>query len=192
MNTTRLSQRYSALTPAARFSLMLAASARGDEVEHARLVAAAPWVAIRVPDTFRWEIAFREVLDLQRMERLELAALTFQAWQIAADTEGDLAARMVGAARVFGYLLRVGREGWERLCAMVMIRADAVEALLPGGKILRMAEELDGTDGLTADEVVASFARSAGEVTPQVKTAESVAADLTAMFEARLAWWEGI
>jgi hypothetical protein len=56
-------------------------------------------------------MAFREVLDRHRMERLELAALTFQVWQIAADTEGDLAARMVGAAQVFGYLPQLTREG---------------------------------------------------------------------------------
>ncbi len=73
-----------------------------------------------------------------------------------------LATRMVGAARVFGYLLRVTREGWESFCAKVRTPVDAIEALLPGSEIHRKAKNLDGTDGFTTEDVAAFFVRLAG------------------------------
>ena len=52
MNTNGLAKHYGALSAPERFSLMLGAAFRGDEVEHARLLDTAPRVAFRVPHTF--------------------------------------------------------------------------------------------------------------------------------------------
>src|SRR5262249_13778894 len=76
-NTNKLARRYPALSPAERLSLLVAAAARGDDGEHARLMAAAPRVAWRVPHTFARTFALLVVSALHRMESLELAALLF-------------------------------------------------------------------------------------------------------------------
>jgi len=48
----RLARHYPSLKPDERLALMLAASARGDDVEHERLTAAAPRVAFTTLHTF--------------------------------------------------------------------------------------------------------------------------------------------
>lgn len=55
-----------------------------------------------------------------------------------------------------------------------------IEALLLGGEILRMVEELDRTDGFSADEVAAYFVQFAGRTAAKVKTADSAGAKLIA------------
>jgi hypothetical protein len=74
----RLARHYPSLRPDERLALMLAA-ARGDDVEHERLIAAAPRVSFTTLHTFPRAVAFRELLDHVRAEGLALAARYFQA-----------------------------------------------------------------------------------------------------------------
>jgi hypothetical protein len=50
MNTKCLAKLYDHLTPRERLPLILAASARGDDVEGERLARSAPRMALRLPD----------------------------------------------------------------------------------------------------------------------------------------------
>jgi hypothetical protein len=72
MTTNRLAKNYSALTPAERLTLLIAASARGDDLEHPSLIGAAPRVFYSVPHTFGRATGFCEVTEQDHMELLAL------------------------------------------------------------------------------------------------------------------------
>ena len=191
MTAATLTRHYPGLAPDERLALMLAAAARGDDLEHERLTAAAPRVSFTTLDTFPRAIAFRELLDRHRSERLELAARYFQARRLDAETTGRTSARLTTLARVYGYLLRVYRDGWAGSCDRAMPPDGGLEPALIGGDVLRAAEEEADGDAVTADEVVAA-GRAAGVAPPRtVRTADPVADELAQAFAARLAWWEG-
>jgi hypothetical protein len=190
VTATALSRNYPSLRPDERLALMLAAAARGDDVEHERLLAAAPRVGFEVSHTFPRAMAFREVLDRFRAERLELAARYFQARRAAAEATGRTAARLATVARVYGYLLQAYRDGWAAFCGRAILPDGGLEPALVGGDVLAEAEGEADKDGVTADEVVAA-GRAAGVPPPRtVRTAESVAGELAEAFALRLAWWE--
>lgn len=191
MNTARLARLYDRLTADERFALLLAAAARGDEAERDRLVDAAPRVAVRVPDTFPRSMAFREVMDQHRMERLSVAALLFRAHAQAADAEGAVKERVTNVARLMGYLVGVYRDGWAAFCDGLRVTAAGLEPLLPGAVVLDMADGLAKYDGFTPDVAAAYSRRLAGDRPAALKTAASAAAELRAAFDARRAWWDG-
>lgn len=190
MTADRLARHYDVLRPDERLALMLAAGARGDDVEHERLVATAPRLPVVVPDTFPRYMAFREVLDRHRAERLELAARFFQTKRLAEDYDEGPGRRMGNVARAYGYLLLAARDGWAAFCDQEMLPCGGLEAALVGGDVLRMAEDEVGGDAVTADEVAGMIAARGGPA-GAVKTAASVAAELAEVFAERLAWWEG-
>jgi hypothetical protein len=183
-----LARHYPLLDPAERFALMLAAAARGDEAEHARLAAAAPRVAVRVPHTYFRAMAFREVMDQHRMELLEAAALYFKAAHLAAEADGSIRDRLARTARLFGYLVRVNDAGWRRFCDRAGLPDAALAPHLPGAVALRQAIDEAEAGGLM-DEEAEAYAMAECPTGFRLKTTESVAADLRATFEARLAWW---
>ncbi|MCI0704593.1 MAG: hypothetical protein L0241_26350 [Planctomycetia bacterium] len=182
MNTNGLAKHYALLSPAERLSLMLAAVVRGDDLEHARLIDSAPRVIFRVPHTFGRAMALREVCEQHRMEQLELAALFFGAQAVA---DG----RMTDTARLLGYLMNVNVEGWQRFCEREQIDLTASTALMPGGEALRLAAKAVEGVAFTEGEVLEYAQRTKHSLTA-VKTAESVAAELQATYQARVAWWE--
>jgi hypothetical protein len=124
----RLARHYPALVPDERLALMLAASARGDDAEHTRLVATAPRLPVVVPDTFPRAMAFREVLDRHRAERLELAARYFQTKRLAEDYDEGPGGRMTSVARAYGYLLLAARDGWAEFCEQHLLPCGGLEA----------------------------------------------------------------
>ena len=190
MTADRLAKHYPALRPDERLALMLAASGRGDDVEHERLLATAPRLPVVVPDTFPRAMAFREVLDRHRAERLELAARFFQTKRLAEDYDEGPGGRMGHVARAYGYLLLVARDGWAAFCERHLLPCGGLEVALVGGDVLRMAEDEVAGDAVTADEVAGMIA-SRGGPKGAVKTAASVAEELAEAFGARLAWWDG-
>ncbi|QDU23765.1 hypothetical protein [Urbifossiella limnaea] len=190
MTADRLARHYDLLRPEERLALMLAASGRGDDVEHERLVAAAPRLTVAVPDTFPRAMAFREVLDRHRAERLELAARFFQTKRLAEDFDEGPGGRMGNVARAYGYLLLAARDGWAAFCEREMLPCGGLEVALVGGDVLRMAEDEAEGDAVTAEEVAGMIAARGGPA-GAVKAAASVAAELAEVFEERLVWWEG-
>ncbi|MBN9518856.1 hypothetical protein J0H58_10110 [bacterium] len=192
MTAATLSRHYPSLRPDERLALMLAAAARGDDLDHARLVAAAPRVTFTTLDTFPRALAFREVLDRFRAERLDLAARYFHARTLAAGAAGQVRARFDGVARVYAYLLLAYRDGWARFCeGAALPPAGGMDEHLVGGEVLAAAEGEAEDDGATGAAVGGVF-RRAGEVPPgPLRTAASVAAELAETFAVRLAWWDG-
>lgn len=190
MTADRLARHYPTLRPDERLALMLAAAARGDEVEHERLTAAAPRVSFTTLHTFPRALAFRELLDRVRAERLELAARFFQTRWLAEDYDEGPGGRMGNVARTYGYLLLAARGGWAVFCDAHLLPCAGLEVALVGGDVLRMAEDEAEGDGVTAEEVAGMLAARGGPA-GEVKTAASVAAELAEAFAVRLAWWEG-
>ncbi|HEX4610913.1 MAG TPA: hypothetical protein VH092_22170 [Urbifossiella sp.] len=191
MTAFPLARHYSVLKPDERLALMLAATARGDDADFEKLAAAAPRLTLAVPDTFPRAMAFREILDRHRAERLELAARFFQTKRLAEDYDEGPGGRMDTVARVYGYLLLAARDGWARFCKRELLPTVGLEEAMVGGDLLQMAEEEAAGDGVTAEEVEASFAARAGEPAGLVKTADTEAEVLAEVFAARLAWWDG-
>ncbi|MBN9518503.1 hypothetical protein J0H58_08290 [bacterium] len=191
MTADRLARHYPALQPDERLALMLAAAARGDDLDHERLVAAAPRVTFTTLHTFPRALAFREVLDRFRAERLALAARYFHARSLAADAAGRVRERFDGVARVYGYLLLAYRDGWARFCDEHLLPTGGLDEHLVGGDVLVAAEGEAEEEAATGAAVEGFFWR-AGETAPgPLRTAASIAAELSETFAARLAWWEG-
>jgi hypothetical protein len=189
MNSGQLSKHYSVLTAAERFPLMLAADARGDEAEFARLVTSAQQVAVKVSHTFGRAMAFREVHEYYRLKRLELAALYFNAlWVTHAYPAAEAAACVPDAVLLLGYRVKVLAAGWKLFCDRATLDDRQYDEQLPGGGVLSLAEKVAETVAFTPEEVLAHVRRSHPEAT-SVETAESVAADLKSLFEDRLVKW---
>lgn len=189
MNTKILSKHYGALSPAERLSLLMAAGARGDDVEHARVVGAAAWETWRVPDTFGRALAFLAVFSPHRMERLELAALFFKMSALADAAAGDRAARYGDAARLYGYLVRVHGDAWARFCEAESLDPGVCEAVAPGNRTLEVAAGEADERGFTDAEAWEYVRRGAPDAPNALKTAESVAAELRAAFAFLLDQW---
>ena len=111
MNTDRLAKHYASLTPAERLSLIMAASARGDEQEWDRLGATAPRLGWQLPHHFGLAMAFLEVCATHRMELLNLATLYFHSFGQAGAAGPERGAGLLDSAMLFGYLLKVHLAG---------------------------------------------------------------------------------
>ncbi|HVK12936.1 MAG TPA: hypothetical protein VM597_29555, partial [Gemmataceae bacterium] len=116
MNTDKLARHYPTLSAAERLSLMLSAAARGDEAEHARLLATAPRLALSVSHTHGRAQAYLLVCAHSRMDRLNLAALYFKSSALAAEWGGEAGEEMDGLARVFAHLVTAHARGWALFC----------------------------------------------------------------------------
>ena len=185
MNSGQLSKHYSVLTAAERFPLMLAADARGDEAEFARLVTSAQQVAVKVSHTFGRAMAFREVHEYYRLMRLELAALYFNALWV---THAYPDVGIPDAALLLGYRVKVVAAGWKLFCERATLDDRQYDEQLPGTGVLSLAEKVAEKVAFTPEEVLAHVRHSHPEAT-SVETAESVAADLKSLFEDRLVKW---
>jgi hypothetical protein len=73
MKDHRIARHYGSLTPEERFRLIVAAGARGDEVEQARLVRAGQRITLSVQDHAPYAHAFEELALMVYLELLEEA-----------------------------------------------------------------------------------------------------------------------
>jgi hypothetical protein len=187
MKAAGLTRHYPTLTEAERLALLLAAQARGDDIEADRLLSTAPRVAYRVPHTFGRLLALHEVMSYHRMQHLDLAA-TFL-WTFAmADADDAAAERFLDVAGRFGYLLNAHAGGWARFRDWLGIDTSALESSLPGSDTIAQAAELSATFAATEAEVL-DWARERNP-SVQIRTAETTAAELRAMYEAVVSYWK--
>jgi hypothetical protein len=189
VNTDKLAKHYPNLSSAERLSLLLAAAARGDDLEHTRLADAEPWVDWRVPHTFGRSLAFLLVCAYHRMEQLELAALFFKASAVADAIRGELSTKCRNAAKLYGYLVKINEEGWLKFCEREQLNAGVCIAVLPGECALALAAEEAELVGLAASELL-DYARLHKETPFTPKTAESVADALQAIYKMFVERWE--
>jgi hypothetical protein len=92
MNANAVAKHYDKLTPEERFRLILAAGARGDEGEQARLAAAGKRITLSMPDHAPYAHAFDELARTTFLDLLEVAAFyldTFHRLGEARDILGD-------------------------------------------------------------------------------------------------------
>ncbi len=193
MTATRLSKHYSVLTPEERFALLLTAVARSDEVEMERIRNASRSVTILVPDTFGVAVAFKDVLALHRLERVELAGLYLEAlarvdaaWEQMprAGWEQSVAKRS-GFARFLGYLVKINEAGLKLFCDRLGLDPTGAERLLHGERILGLAATSLESDSFTERDALAYCQQDDPSVT-KIKTAESIAEDLREAYDAVL------
>jgi hypothetical protein len=188
MNSNGLAKLYDRLTPWERLSLILAASARGDEQERNRLAQSAPRLRYEVADYCGLAQAWREVAWLHFMEVQELAGLFFAALALARSPEKETAERMRETLSVFGYLLQVKLAGWRQFCQEHHADPELCWSMLPGFELIQMAEQTAATAAFTT-EGVSEWMERKGKVPAKPVTAEAVAASLRAVFNTRAEWW---
>ena len=113
MTTNSLAKKYPSLSTDERFSLLRAASARGDEVEVKRLPQSAPLSTFGGSHLFGRALAFVVVSMIHRMEFLNLAAFFFKASSIEECGAGETTNRCHDGPCLFGYLMNIHAEAWQ-------------------------------------------------------------------------------
>ena len=190
MTTTKLARHYDILDPAERLSLLLAACARDDDVEHARLADSAPKVTWNVPHTFGRALALLLLASHQRMKLLELASLFFRARALADQMEGENAERMTNVAGVYGYLFRAQCEGWARFCDAERLNPTVCEQVAPGADVLNIATDEAEAFGFTEAQTRDHLKREGKADPDALLTAASVDAQVREGFRILLGRWE--
>ena len=184
MKVDCLAKLYDRLTPRERLPLIVAASARGDEADRARLVASAPTHLFRVPDYYGLAEGLRSLALLHVAHMLDLAARYRHASGLVAQ-EGDCKgragqaerARRLDAERMLAYLLVVNAEGWTRFCSEMQLDGDLLLKNLPGYETLTRAEEVGRLMAFTRDEPAARARQTNGD-SAVVPTSDAVVASL--------------
>jgi hypothetical protein len=188
VNSNALAKHYDTLTPRERLPLILAASAREDEVERERLVRSAPKVAYRVTDFFGLALAFNELSMLHLMELLDTSALYLRALGLSDSDNEKVAGRMLDCALLYGYLFNVNLEGWRLFCAEQGFDPEICWSPLPGYGTVKMTERVAKAAAFQPEGAIAYLERS-GRKDPTPPTAEGIAARLSAAFKIRADWW---
>jgi hypothetical protein len=188
MNTDALAKHYDKLTPRERLPLIMAASARDDEVERGRLVRSAPRVHYSVPNYFGLAQAFNELSLLHLMELLNLAALYFRTFGLADSDDDKVSERMLDCALLYGYLFKVQLAGWRLFCADFGVDPEFCWTPLPGFETVQKAERMADAASFVREGVVA-YAKRSGRDDLKPPTAEGIAAGLRVALEERAEWW---
>ena len=195
MNTDCLAKLYDQLTPRERLPLIVAATARGDEADRARLVASAPTSLFRLPDYFGLAEGLRTLALFHVAEMLDLAARCWHASGMLAqedDFKGRAGqaerARRLGAARLLAYLLVVNADGWRRFCSEMQLDGDGLLKHLPGYETLTRADEVARLMAFTPEEATAWAQRADGE-SAEVLTGDVVVASMREFLERQVDRW---
>jgi hypothetical protein len=149
MNDRVLTRHYDKLTAHERFALILAAAARGDEAERARLLDSAPRSAYRLPHHWGVTESFLLLSKLHFMKLLELAADYLESFATAVATKTKRGTDCVDPwteVLLCGYLFRTYLDGWQRFCGELNVVPQALWEGLPGFQKVQRAERLSGPD----------------------------------------------
>jgi hypothetical protein len=211
MSTKSLARQYDKLTPRERFPLIVAAAARGDDVERERLIASAPRATYSLPDYWGVAHCFDFLSDVHFTKLLELAAdylEDFACW-FGGGKKAAEAAQDRSDFRYWGYVFKAYLDGWRLFCAELGLDPEHCWKPLPGFETVKRAEGLaegrpdEGIPGAAFVEVGAAryLVRAAlgdpeadvdDETAKQVPvpTAEAIAASLRLVWEEQLKRWE--
>jgi hypothetical protein len=195
MTTDRVAKLYERLTPRERLPLIIAASARGDETDRARLIASAPRNGFRLPDYFGLAEGMRTLAFFHAAEMLDLAARYWRASGMVArkdDTRCKAGkaerARWLDAARMLAYLFVVNADGWSRFCSDMRVDADILLREMPGYHTLIKAEAVARVMAFTSEEATA-YARDASRESIEALTMGDVVASLQEFLELQADRW---
>jgi hypothetical protein len=194
MSASGVAKHYDALTPEERFRLILAAGARGDEAERARLVNTGRQVTLSLQDHAPHAYAFKELSLLTYLELTEDAAGYLDALRRPDDADGaeaDVEQRF-RLASAKGYLLKARADGWELFCGGLNIPPFLLWETLPGFDRLRRVLAVAREAAFAPEDVL----RWADDVRPAegsevLLTAEGAAAATEGLFRQLVEWWGG-
>jgi hypothetical protein len=195
MNTNGLAKLYGQLTARERLPLIVAATARGDEADRARLVASGPTSLFRVPDYYGLAEGLRSLAVLHVARMLDLAARYWHASGLLAQ-EADFRgragkaerARRLGAARMLAHLLVVNAEAWRHFCSEMQLDGDLLLKHLLGHETLTRAEEVARLMAFTPEEATA-WARQTNGESAVVPTSDAVVASMREFLERHSGRW---
>jgi hypothetical protein len=191
VNADGVAKHYGRLTPRERLPLIVAAAARGDELDRRRLMDSAPRVTFRVPDHApRW-MAFRELVALQRVELLNLAGALVGCYQAASPGgRGDAEAveRLRAATMYAAYLFNARVAGWRLFCGELHLPPDQFGDLTPGRELLDLANEIAAAVAFTAEEAT-EYVRLRTPGAGRAPTAEDMAAGWREAYAERVDFW---
>ena len=218
MNAGAVSRLYGSLTPEERFRLILAASGRGDDAERARLVSAAPRLALPMPDHTPFAQAFHELALLIFIELSDAAGYFSEALDhadlVAAEDEGEAAAgeeaaelasegsrkrptwqRCLDLALGFGFLLRTKAGGWKLFCEPLNVPPCQLWQGLPGLNRLQRALSLTESVAFAPADFLRWLNRTRPKGCPELRdvplTVAGIAAATEGLFREQAAWWHG-
>lgn len=207
MKIPTLHRRYDAFTPEERFRLILAASARRDEVESDRLQRSAMRLTLVTGEHVPWSNAFQELAWLVYVELLADAAeyqdMLHHYAHADRDEDGDspspsLADRHRDVAFARGYFLRTKLDGWVQFCEARTLPPYLLWESLPG--YVRFREIADLTQAndtrpplaFIAEEMTAYLTRLRPRDTPPTLLSHATSAlELEETFLTRVALWSG-
>jgi hypothetical protein len=195
MSTDCVAKLYERLTPRERLPLIFAASARGDEVDRARLIASAPRNDFLLPDYFGLAEGMRTLAFFHAAEMLDLAARYWRASGMVAredDTRCKAGnaeqARWLDAARMLAYLFVVNADGWSRFCSDMRVDADLLLKKMPGYHTLISAEEVARGMAFTSEEATA-YVCGVNRESVEALTTGTVVASLREFLELQADRW---
>ena len=195
MNSKCLAKLYDRLTPRERLPLILASSARGDDVEGQRLAQSAPRMALRLPDYHGLGEGLFLASLFHLIGVLDVAALFWLTqgrlaeWQSWADKdEDDSLNRLDAKVRMWAYVLTAKRDGWRRFCAEFQVDPELLLSDVPGYDTVKRSEEAARLLAFSVDEARA-WLRKTSTATAEVVTAESEAAAIWGFVNSREQWW---
>src|SRR6516225_10914001 len=182
MNSKCLAKLYDRLTPRERLPLILAASARDDEVEGQRLAQSAPRMALRLPDYHGLGEGLFLASLFHLIGVLDVAALFWLTqgrlaeWTAWADKdEDDSLNQMDAKVRMWAYVLTAKRDGWRRFCAELPVDPELLLSDMCGYDTVKRSEEAARLVAFSVDEARA-WLRRTSTATVEVMTAEAEAA----------------
>lgn len=189
MNTKALSNCYDTLTARERLPLILAATARGDEVERDRLVRSAPRVVYSVSNYMGLADAFDTVRMFHLLELLATAADYLLTYWLADTDDDEFSRRMLDCAFLHGYLFKAKLEAWRLFCGEHGFNAEDSWKPLPGNDTVRRAEQL-AEHAAFSSEVATAYLKRLGRENLEPPTAACIAADLGEALKDRVELWE--
>lgn len=207
MKIPTLHRQYDAFTPEERFRLIVAASARGDEVESDRLQRSAMRLTLVTGEHVPWSHAFQELALLVYVELLADAAEYQDMLHHYAHADRDedddspspsLADRHRDVAYARGYFLRTKLAGWVMFCEARTLPPYLLWESLPGYDRFREIAALTETSetrpslAFTSEELTAYLARFRPcDTPPTLSTPTTSACELEETFLTRVRWWSG-
>ncbi|HJZ90097.1 MAG TPA: hypothetical protein VKE40_04445 [Gemmataceae bacterium] len=216
MTTNAITRQYGLLSPEERFRLILAASGRGDEAEHARLVGASDRIHLTMPDYSPYANALQDVTLLIYIELLTESSRYMESLALADqedfsepgergeaddDDEPETAdldfanERRLRLALASGYVLRTKVEGWKQFCERWTVPPFLLWQELPGFDQLQGALRLTDQVAFTAEGFLrwVNNRRPASDppLTEVPVTAAETADDFDELFRSRIEWWGG-
>jgi hypothetical protein len=195
MNSKYLAKLYDRLTPRERLPLILAASARDDEVEGQRLAQSAPRMALRLPDYHGLGEGLLLASLFHLIGVLDVTALFWLTqgrlaeWTALSDKdEDDSLNRLDAKVRMWAYVLTAKRDGWRRFCAEVPVDPELLLQDMCGYETVKRSEEAARLLAFSVDEA-REWLRGTSTATAEVVTAESDAAAIWGFVNSREKWW---